>query len=171
VRLNKPPLPVAYGVANSPLGYFLAVWQGEMLVRLHLMPAHTEKEAAKFLKDWGWDSNIKADPKRAEKLIGQLFTKNRWTGVFPASLSLGFYGTDFQWAAMQKMLKVPAGKTTTYAGLATAANANGASRAAGSVCSRNPLPFVVPCHRILATNGGLGNYGFGTALKRQLLDW
>ncbi len=159
-------------MADSPLGFFLAVWQGDALVRLHLLPAHTEKDAAKFLKGWGWSVKTKQDNARAKKLVVQLFNKQgRWTGVFPPDLVLGFYGTDFQWAAMQKMLKIPSGKTVTYTGLAAAAKSSGASRAAGSVCAHNPLPFVVPCHRVLAANGALGGYGYGTALKRQLLDW
>ncbi len=141
------------------------------MVRVHLLPAHAEKKTDGFFRDWGLDVPTKRDDTRAAALVKHvLFPHHRWTGLF-GPVELGFFGTDFQWKAMQKMNKIAPGKTITYADLARAGGVAGAARAAGSVCARNPLPFLVPCHRILAGNGGLGGYGFGTALKRQLLDW
>lgn len=138
-------------------------WQGDLLIRLQLLPAHAEKTIT--------SSVGQRDDKRAARLCQQaLFTKGQWTGNFPDTLRMGFYGTDFQWDAMNKMLKIPSGKTLSYGQLAAKAGKIGAARAAGSVCSRNPLPFFVPCHRILAANGDLGHYAYGTALKRHLLN-
>lgn len=64
---------------------------------------------------------------------------------------------------------VPPGTTTTYGELAAAAGHPGAARAVGSALARNPVPLVVPCHRVLEANGGLGGYGGGVARKRFLL--
>lgn len=142
------------------------------MVRVHLLPAHTEKKPAVFFAAWGQNPPAKRDDARAAAFVKHvLFAQGHWTGLFSNAAGLGFFGTDFQWAAMRAMLKIKPGKTVTYADLARGAGATGAARAAGSVCANNPLPFVVPCHRVLATNGGLGGYGYGTALKRQLLDW
>ncbi len=164
-RLDKPATPDTFGVANSPLGYFLAAWQDDMLVRLHLLPAHAEGRAVEYLHDFGWRNKMKKDDRRAGKLIqSALFDGPHWHATFPKDLKMGFHGTDFQHRIMGKLLAIPSGKTKTYQALDKAA------RAVGSVCARNPLPFIVPCHRVTASND-VGNYGFGTALKRQLLAW
>lgn len=165
IALDRPPQPDAYGVADSPLGFMLAAWEGDMLVRLHLLPAHTEHRALEFLQDFGFGGKMKADPTRAKNLVSTvLFSNHRWNGIFDAKTKVGFYGTKFQYTIMKKMLSIPNGKTKTYQQL------NNAARAVGSVCARNPVPFLVPCHRVTASNG-LGNYGFGVPLKRQLLEW
>lgn len=149
----------------------LCAWQGEMLVLLKLLPAHAEQDLVGVLTDFALPLDLKRNDKRAAALSrGILFPANQWHGEFPAGLELGFHGTDLQWELMRQMLKVPAGKTVSYGQLAKAAKQPLAARAAGSVCARNPLPFIVPCHRITAS-AGLGGYGYGTALKRQLLSW
>ncbi len=164
-RLDKPATPDTFGVANSPLGYFLAVWQDDMLVRLHLLPAHAEEDAVEYLHDLGFQHKIKKDDKRAAQFIKDvLFDGPNWQVTFPKNLKVGFHGTDFQHKIMARMLAIPAGKTKPYQALDKAA------RAVGSVCARNPLPFIVPCHRVTTSND-VGNYGYGTALKRQLLEW
>ena len=163
IALNSPPQPDSYGVADSPIGIFLAAWENDYLVRLHLLPAHTEAQAEMFLHDFGWKYKMKQDTKRANQLVQRiLFPNKTWNGS--PKIKAGFYGTSFQHSIMKKMLAIPAGKTKSYQQLHKAA------RAVGSVCARNPLPFIVPCHRVTAAKE-IGNYGFGPALKRQLLDW
>ncbi len=66
--------------------------------------------------------------------------------------------------------RVRAGSTTTYGELAAAAGRPGAARAVGSAMARNPVPIVVPCHRVLASGGGLGGYGGGLSMKQRLLE-
>lgn len=65
--------------------------------------------------------------------------------------------------------RIPVGHTTTYRQIAETLGTPGASRAVGTACARNPVPFAVPCHRVLRSGGGLGGYRGGTALKRRLL--
>ena len=62
------------------------------------------------------------------------------------------------------------GETVTYGELAARAGNPKASRAVGTACARNPIPIVVPCHRVLPGSGGIGNYGGGPARKRALLE-
>jgi O-6-methylguanine DNA methyltransferase len=85
-------------------------------------------------------------------------------------LPLDLRGTPFQkkvWAALRR---VPFGKTISYADLARRAGHPRAARACGSANGANPVPLFVPCHRTLATGGGLGGFGGGLPLKRKLLD-
>jgi AraC family transcriptional regulator of adaptative response/methylated-DNA-[protein]-cysteine methyltransferase len=171
VPLDKPAIPDLFGVANSPIGYFLVAWQGDLLVRLTLLPAHKEKDLQMIMEDYDLPAHIRRDDAKAKELVAtQIFPKNNWNGAPSGRLKLGFYGTEFQQQAMKEMLKIPSGKTISYGGLAKKAGAPLASRAIGSICAKNPIAFIVPCHRILAANG-LGGYGYGAALKRQLLEW
>jgi methylated-DNA-[protein]-cysteine S-methyltransferase len=62
------------------------------------------------------------------------------------------------------------GETVSYAELAEMSGRPGAARAVGTVMARNPMPIVVPCHRVVASNGGLGGYGGGLEMKRALLE-
>jgi O-6-methylguanine DNA methyltransferase len=171
VPLDKPAIPDLFSIANSPIGYFMAAWQGDLLVRLTMLSAHKEKDLQLIMEDYDLPAFIGRNDARAKELITtQLFPKNNWSGKPTGGLKLGFYGTDFQLQAMKEMMKIPSGKTISYGGLAKKAGAPLASRAIGSICAKNPIAFIVPCHRILAANG-LGGYGYGSALKRQLLDW
>ena len=78
--------------------------------------------------------------------------------------------TEFQKRVLRKLQKVPAGKVRTYSWLARQAGCPKAARAVGNVMARNPIPFLLPCHRIIPASGGLGNYGLGKELKRELLS-
>jgi len=79
-------------------------------------------------------------------------------------------GTPFQLAVWEALLQVPYGKTTSYGGLADALGRPGVSRAVGGANHRNPLPVVIPCHRVVGANGALGGYAGGVRFKRLLLD-
>lgn len=82
------------------------------------------------------------------------------------------WSTEFQLAVVTALRAVPYGARTTYRDLAAQAGSPGASRAVGQVMATNPVPLVVPCHRVLASGGGLGGFSAptGIELKRQLLD-
>ena len=84
-------------------------------------------------------------------------------------LKLQMTGTKFQLAVWKELLKVPAGKTVSYAELARRIKKPKAFRAVGNAMGANPIPIVVPCHRVIATGGGLGGFGGGLTLKRKLL--
>ncbi len=84
-------------------------------------------------------------------------------------LKLDLEGTDFQMRVWQALARVPYGRTVTYAQLARQAGRPGAARAAGSACGANPLPLVIPCHRVLASGGRIGGFGGGLSMKRALL--
>lgn len=78
-------------------------------------------------------------------------------------------GTPFQLAVWREIAKIPVGQVRTYQAIAKTIGHPGAVRAVGSACGKNPWPFLIPCHRVVATHG-LGGYGFGLALKRWLLQ-
>ena len=79
-------------------------------------------------------------------------------------------GTEFQLACWRALLAIPYGETRTYRDLAIGLGRPTAVRAVGAANGSNPLPIVIPCHRVIGANGKLVGYGGGLALKKRLLD-
>ena len=78
--------------------------------------------------------------------------------------------SEFQQKVLRALQQVPRGEVRTYAWLARKAGRPGAARAVGNTMARNPVPILVPCHRVVPSAGGIGNFGLGRALKRALLE-
>lgn len=78
-------------------------------------------------------------------------------------------GTAFQQKAWRAMLTIPRGETRSYAWIAKKIGKPRAARAVGAACGANPVPIIVPCHRVIASDGSLGGFGGGLPLKRRLL--
>jgi O-6-methylguanine DNA methyltransferase len=77
--------------------------------------------------------------------------------------------SEFQLKVLKILQQVPRGEVRTYAWLARKAGRPKAARAVGNTMARNPVPILIPCHRVVPSAGGIGNYGLGIALKRELL--
>jgi methylated-DNA-[protein]-cysteine S-methyltransferase len=86
-------------------------------------------------------------------------------------LALDHGGTPFQSAIWDELARIPYGETRTYADLARAIGRPAATRAVGAANGSNPLPIVLPCHRVIGSNGTLTGYGGGLGLKERLLAW
>lgn len=78
--------------------------------------------------------------------------------------------TDFQRAVLRKAAEIPPGETRSYGWVAREIGRPGAVRAVGSALNRNPVPVLIPCHRVGRSDGHLGEYAYGPAMKRTLLD-
>ncbi|MCL2371167.1 methylated-DNA--[protein]-cysteine S-methyltransferase [Candidatus Saccharibacteria bacterium] len=78
-------------------------------------------------------------------------------------------GTDFQRSVWQAIAEIPYGETASYKNLAERVGKPNAVRAVGTACGRNKFAIVIPCHRVLASGGGMGGYAFGLTMKKDLL--
>ena len=85
-------------------------------------------------------------------------------------ISLHIKGTNFQHQVWQELLKIPYGEIRSYKQVAESAGNPKASRAVGLANNRNPIPILIPCHRVIGTNGSLVGYGGGLEIKKFLLD-
>lgn len=101
----------------------------------------------------------------AERQLGEYFAGTRTT--FDVALDLT--GTEFQRAAWHALTRIPYGTTVSYAEQAAMVGSPRATRAIGSANGRNPIPIIVPCHRVIASDGSLGGYALGLEMKRALL--
>ena len=87
------------------------------------------------------------------------------------SLSVLLKGTNFQIKVWNALLRIPPGSLTTYGRVAEALGSPGAARAVGSAVGKNPLGFLIPCHRVIRSAGGFGDYRWGGVRKRAILGW
>jgi methylated-DNA-[protein]-cysteine S-methyltransferase len=106
---------------------------------------------------------------REHVVQGLAALRSYFHGDAPALPDLDLGGSDFEVRVWRALLAIPFGETRTYGELASAVGAPGAARAVGAALGRNPIPVLVPCHRIVAAGGRLGGYGLGTDMKRWLL--
>lgn len=113
-------------------------------------------------------SNMKETPliKEALKELEEYFNGTRKTFQLPLALK----GTPFQQKVWQVLMTIPYGKTITYKQVAEAIGDPKACRAVGMANNRNPVPIVVPCHRVIGSNGKLVGYGGGLDIKEKLLE-
>lgn len=102
-------------------------------------------------------------------LAARIFDPSMWKAEEP--LRVVFIGTDFQIRVWEGLLKIPLGKATTYSSIAEELGNPKASRAVGAAVGRNPISFVVPCHRVLGKSGKLTGYHWGLTRKRAMLGW
>ncbi|XMB73132.1 methylated-DNA--[protein]-cysteine S-methyltransferase [Mycoplasmatota bacterium WC30] len=85
-------------------------------------------------------------------------------------LPFNIVGTDFEKEILSKIIAIPYGETRSYKELASAANHPGAFRATGTVCKNNKLPLIIPCHRVIKSDGSIGEYLGGKAIKKSLIE-
>lgn len=160
-------LDVAYARADSPFGPLLLAATPRGLVRVGLPaqdPDLVLEELAARISPRVLEAPAALDGPRRE--LEDYFEGRRreFDLALDRQLSAGF-----QLAVQRQIGRIPFGKTRTYAEIARRAGNERAVRAAGTACGRNPLPLVVPCHRVLRSGGGLGGYAGGLAMKEALL--
>ena len=167
-------IDVAYAPVDSPFGKLIVARTDRGVVRLAL-PKHrgaqqTEEEVledlARFVSPRVLESPKRLDAERRE--LDQYFEGKR--DHFDVSVDWALTPSGFRNRALHAVARIPYGKTKTYAEIAKAAGNERAFRAAGTACGRNPIPLIVPCHRVVQSGGGIGNYGGGPEMKRALLD-
>ena len=160
-------LDVAYTTADSPFGPLLLATTRRGIVRLGLPTEDAEallEELAGRVSPRVLEAPAQLDEVRREL---DLYFEGR---LHDFDLPLDWrLSKDFRRRALRAVNRIPYGETRTYTQVATSAGNERAVRAAGTACGSNPIPILVPCHRVLRTGGGLGGYGGGLPMKESLL--
>jgi len=146
---------VIYGFLDSPVGRLLAARDTAGVRFIHFRP-HTPVV--------GWERHDRAFDDVAAQL-GEYFDGGRQAFELPLAPT----GTPFQMRVWNALLEIPYGETISYGELAARIGDRSASRAVGLANGSNPLPIVIPCHRVIGSNGKLTGYGGGLPIKRRLL--
>jgi methylated-DNA-[protein]-cysteine S-methyltransferase len=161
-------LDVAYATVDSPFGTLLLAKTPRGLVRLGLPNEDPEEllvDLAGRISPRVLEAPAGLDQERRE--LEDYFAGRRHDFELPIDWQLSH---GFLLRARQGIAAIPYGETRTYTDLARGAGNERAVRAAGSACARNPIPLVVPCHRVLRGDGSLGGYAGGLAMKERLLS-
>jgi methylated-DNA-[protein]-cysteine S-methyltransferase len=150
-RMTSPIGPLVIGVSDK--GLAIIEWDREDFPKGRL--ARTA--------DWQESEERTAVARRE---LREYFAGKR--RIFDVTLDL--HGTEFQKKCWRALLRIPYGETRTYAQIAKAVGNPRGFRAVGMANHDNPVPIIVPCHRVLASDGTLGGYGGGLDVKRKLLE-
>lgn len=161
-------LDIGYRIVDSPVGRLLLASTEIGLTRLAFESEDHDAVLDSLATRIG--SRILRDDKRFDELARELddyFDGRRYSFDVPVDLRLS---RGFRLEVLRHLRDIPFGHTESYAQVAASAGNAKAVRAVGSACATNPVPIVVPCHRVVRSDGGLGGYLGGTAAKRLLLD-
>ena len=151
--------PPFYSFTETPVGRLVLAGDCAGLQRIEFCSA-----TDRIRLDQQWEEN-RAPFEDAIRQISEYFEGARKT----FDLTLVPAGTPFQQAVWRELLSIPYGTTTSYRDLARAIGRPSAIRAAGAANGRNPLAIVIPCHRVIGSNGDLTGYGGGLRIKETLL--
>lgn len=160
-------MQIRYTVADSPLGRLLlaATEHGVCAVYLGDADAALEESLAAEYPA----AEVTRDDAAPSALVAELV--QHLSGLRPhLELPIDVQATAFQWRVWRELQAIPYGETRTYQEIAAALGLPTAVRAVARACATNPISVVVPCHRVVRTDGGLGGYRWGLARKQQLLD-
>ena len=158
---------VSYDVADTPVGPLLVAVTERGLCRISYDP-DPDRELDGLARSYGvrvLRAAAPIDPVKRE--LEEYFEGKRRTFDLPVDLR---GRSDFSLAVLKQLAEVPYGEVTTYGSLAARSGRPRAARAVGTIMNRNPIPIVLPCHRVVGSTGSLVGYGGGLERKRQLLD-
>lgn len=162
-------LTIRYGFHDCPFGRVLLMVTDIGLCGLAFADQGAETVTLEDMKKRWPEAQYISDAFATVGYVLRIFDPYRWCAERP--LRIVFIGTDFDTRVWQALLRIPMGKATTYSGIASHLGKPGASRAVGSAVGRNPVSFVVPCHRVLGKSGSLSGYHWGLSRKQAILGW
>jgi len=159
-------LRIDYGFHPTPFGDCLIAVTERGICALRFVDTERRQVLDELRNEWA-ESDLTENAERTAPLITRIFAAPGMEQGAPLRLLLK--GTNFQLKVWQALLKIPEGRVASYGALARALGHPQAHRAVGSAVGRNPLAYLIPCHRVLRANGELGGYRWGTTRKRAIL--
>jgi AraC family transcriptional regulator of adaptative response/methylated-DNA-[protein]-cysteine methyltransferase len=164
-------IDLAYGFCPSPFGRAIVVATDRGLAGVGFSDG-TEAGDAHALEDMvrRWPkARFRLDEAAVRPYAARSFDPGAWSADRP--LRVVFIGSDFEIRVWQTLLRIPVGCAATYSQVAETIGVPKAARAVGAAVGRNPISFVVPCHRVLGKSGALTGYHWGLSRKRAMLGW
>ena len=168
-RSRGAGLTIRFGTGESPFGPVFVAWSERGVCRVGFVPdgdVSAEKDA--LCRAWG-RASLEGDDAKATALARSIFSAPFEAESPP--LAVHVRGTNFQLAVWRALLRVPPGQVVTYGRLAEEVRSAQAARATGSAVGRNPVAFLIPCHRVIRAEGITGDYAWGVTRKRCMLAW
>ena len=162
-------LTMTYGYHPCPFGMALVMIAPRGLAGLALADAGKERTALRDMKSRWPRARYVEDFAATAATARRIFDTAMWRKDQPLRVVL--IGTDFEVRVWEKLLTIPLGGVTTYSDLAAKSGSPKGARAVGAAIGKNPICFVVPCHRVIGKDGDLTGYHWGITRKRAMLGW
>jgi AraC family transcriptional regulator of adaptative response/methylated-DNA-[protein]-cysteine methyltransferase len=162
-------LTMRYGYHASPFGTALVIATERGLAGLAFADPGEERDALLDIQRRWPRATYVEDNAGTAALARRIFSQSLWTPDQP--LRVVMIGTDFEVRVWETLLKIPMGRASTYSEIARRLGKPNAARAVGAAVGKNPISFVVPCHRVLGKSGDITGYHWGLTRKRAMLGW
>jgi AraC family transcriptional regulator of adaptative response/methylated-DNA-[protein]-cysteine methyltransferase len=166
---RRDDLILRYGFHASPFGEAIVVAAPRGLAGLGFVDNGDREAALEDMRRRWPRAQLVADDEGTATLARRAFDPEEWRADRP--LRVVMIGTDFEVRVWETLLCVPMGRATTYSDIARRLGKPKAARAVGAAVGRNPISFVVPCHRVLGRSGALTGYHWGLARKQAIIGW
>ncbi len=160
---------IRYGIHPSPFGECLVALTDRGICNLMFVQDHERDAAITFLRDNWPAAEFTEDYSGTRVVIEQMMELFQTRSSTPLRLFLS--GTNFQIKVWEALLQILPGSVVSYEDVAIHIGMPGASRAVGNAISRNPIPVLIPCHRVIRKSGEFGYYRWGASRKKALLGW
>jgi len=162
-------LPIHYGFHPTPFGECLLAVTDRGICGLLFLTDRKRIPVLRELQNRWIGAKFRESPDQTQPWIDRLFSRNAGSRRYPLRLILK--GTNFQIKVWEALVKIPEGSAISYEGLARMIGQAKASRAVGAAVGRNPIAYIIPCHRVIHQAGIIGNYHWGPDRKKALLGW
>lgn len=160
-------IEIRYGIHASPFGWCVIGLTVRGICTLLFLESVAEHEAVKRIKAVWPKATLIRDDARVEPYAKKIFALAGKKSRIPLVLK----GTNFQVKVWEALLAIPEGRVASYADIARSIGSPKAVRAVGSACAHNQITYLIPCHRVLTSGGGLGGYNGGVERKEVILAW
>lgn len=158
--MDRLGIDVSYGFADSPFGNCFIAWIDTKICQLSFFD-NADYELELFAEKFKGNKLIQNDRKAIE-FSHRIFEENERPQLY-------LDGTEFQQKIWEALIEIPAKTTTTYADIAEKVGKPKAVRAVGTAVGANPIAYLIPCHRVIRTDGTLGGYRWGLEVKKKML--
>jgi len=162
-------LTMHYGFHPSPFGLALIIATDRGIAGLAFADPGEQKAALEDMQRRWPRATYVEDAARTAPLAKRIFDSGMWRKDEPLRVVL--IGTDFEVRVWETLLSIPMGRASTYSDIANKIGKPKAARAVGAAVGKNPISFVVPCHRVLGRSGDITGYHWGLTRKRAMLGW
>lgn len=162
-------LTIAYGFHDTPFGESLIALSPRGICGLSFVQDGDRKAAMADLQRRWSKAEFTSDPSTTVEVAREVFSF--FDGHSKGDLRLHLAGTSFQLKVWEALLRVPSGMLVSYEDIAVQIGLPRSARAVGGAVGRNPIPVLIPCHRVIRRSGEIGDYRWGTPRKKALLGW
>ena len=162
-------LEIFYGIHDTPFGKSVIATTARGICNLHFLDLANEQKPEQILRNSWTNAKIIHDQNATQTLCERIFNLTTFKEHKPVTLLVK--GTNFQIQVWRALLQIPFGETTTYKNVAQMIGNPTASRAVGNAVGKNPIGYLIPCHRVIRSSGELGGYRWGIERKTALLSW